>query len=85
MAPDVRPSGRVVVTGLGAVSPVGVGVEPTWTAIKAGTPKPPVAVVVATRPQLIGPDEKAALERAFEDRPHVVLVASTRPLTVKPP
>ena len=36
MAPDVRPSGRVVVTGLGAVSPVGVGVEPTWTAIKAG-------------------------------------------------
>lgn len=27
---------RVVITGLGAVSPVGVGVEPTWDAIVAG-------------------------------------------------
>jgi 3-oxoacyl-[acyl-carrier-protein] synthase II len=35
----VRPFGRhrVVVTGLGAVSPVGIGVEPTWAALRAGT------------------------------------------------
>ena len=34
-----RPFGRhrVVVTGLGAVSPVGIGVEPTWAALCAGT------------------------------------------------
>jgi hypothetical protein len=55
----------------------------TRTAMRAGTPKPPVVVVLATRPQAITPDEKAALERAFEDRPHVVLVASAKPLMIK--
>src|SRR6185369_17266734 len=39
----------------------------TRTAMRAGTPKPPVVVVVATRAQAIGPDEKTALERAFDD------------------
>jgi hypothetical protein len=57
----------------------------TRTAVKAGTPKPPVAVIIATRPQAISADDKAALERAFEDRPQVVLVASAKPLVVKPP
>ena len=31
-----RPSGRVVVTGLGAVTPVGLDVESTWASIVAG-------------------------------------------------
>src|SRR5688572_25724648 len=56
----------------------------TRTAMRAGTPKPPVVVVVATRPQAIAPEDKAGLERAFDDRPHVVLIASTKPLMVKP-
>jgi 3-oxoacyl-[acyl-carrier-protein] synthase II len=30
------PSGRVVITGLGAVTPVGIGVEETWKGILAG-------------------------------------------------
>lgn len=33
---DFRPSGRVVVTGLGVVSPLGTGVEKTWSAMLAG-------------------------------------------------
>src|SRR4029079_11211543 len=56
----------------------------TRTAVRAGTPKPPVVVVVATRPQALTADDRQALERAFEDRPHVVLVASTKPLSLKP-
>ncbi|MFM7841685.1 MAG: beta-ketoacyl synthase N-terminal-like domain-containing protein, partial [Nitrospira sp.] len=27
---------RVVVTGLGLITPLGIGVEPTWTALSAG-------------------------------------------------
>ena len=33
-----RVTRRVVVTGLGAVTPLGIGVEKTWTALCAGTP-----------------------------------------------
>lgn len=36
MSSPRRSSGRVVVTGLGAVTPLGVGVAPTWEALKAG-------------------------------------------------
>lgn len=36
MSAPRRSSGRVVVTGLGAVTPLGVGVAPTWEALKAG-------------------------------------------------
>ncbi|MFX8652904.1 beta-ketoacyl synthase N-terminal-like domain-containing protein, partial [Acinetobacter baumannii] len=31
-----RPSGRVVVTGMGAVTPVGLNVEETWANVQAG-------------------------------------------------
>lgn len=34
----MREKRRVVVTGLGLVSPLGIGVEPTWEAMKAGRP-----------------------------------------------
>jgi 3-oxoacyl-[acyl-carrier-protein] synthase II len=33
---DWRPSGRVVVTGIGAVTPLGIGVEDSWRALVAG-------------------------------------------------
>lgn len=33
---DLQPSGRVVVTGIGAVTPLAVGVEATWQALVAG-------------------------------------------------
>jgi beta-ketoacyl-acyl-carrier-protein synthase II len=36
MAQDRGPSGRVVVTGIGALTPLGIGVEPTWQALLAG-------------------------------------------------
>ncbi|MBS1723493.1 MAG: beta-ketoacyl-ACP synthase II [Armatimonadetes bacterium] len=34
--PNPKPSGRVVVTGVGAVTPLGIGVEAFWSGIKAG-------------------------------------------------
>lgn len=36
MSFDFRPSGRVVITGLGAVSPLGLDVESTWKGLLAG-------------------------------------------------
>lgn len=36
MSEDWTPSGRVVVTGLGVVSPIGTGLEPFWANLMAG-------------------------------------------------
>ena len=36
MAPGQAPSGRVVVTGMGAVTPLGIGVEESWKRLVAG-------------------------------------------------
>ncbi len=52
---------------------------------KAGTPRPGVLVVVATKPMALDEDQLSALDRGFEDRPHVVLVASTKSAAVPPP
>src|SRR5512134_862674 len=45
---------------------------------KAGAARAPIAVVVLTHPLAMTEDERGALERAFEDRPQVVLLASTK-------
>ncbi len=36
MSVDWTPSGRVVITGLGVVSPIGIGIEPFWGNLVAG-------------------------------------------------
>src|SRR4029077_12933853 len=43
---------------------------------KAGTPRPPVLAVLALRPFASTEDERGTLERAFEDRPQVVVVGN---------
>lgn len=43
-------------------------------ASKAGTPWPPVLVLVAVRPPALTLDDRAAIERLLEDRPQVLLV-----------
>ena len=45
---------------------------------KAGAARAPVAIVILTRPLAMTEDERGALERAFEDRPQVVLLATTK-------
>src|SRR6185503_313964 len=44
------------------------------TAVRAGTPRPPLLVLVATQPPAFSPDDVAALERLLDDRPQVLLV-----------
>lgn len=46
---------------------------------KAGAPRPGVLVLIATKPASLDEDAHSALDRAFEDRPHVVLLASAKP------
>jgi hypothetical protein len=43
-------------------------------AVRAGTPRPPLLVLVATQPPPFAGDDAAALERLLEDRPQVLLV-----------
>jgi hypothetical protein len=45
---------------------------------KAGAARAPIAVVILTRPLAMTEDERGALERIFDDRPQVVLLASTK-------
>jgi hypothetical protein len=45
---------------------------------KAGAARAPVAVLVAPRPLALTADEKEQIDRAFDDRPQIVLLASTR-------
>src|SRR3989304_6115531 len=51
---------------------------------KAGAPRPGVLVVIANKPVSLDEDAESALVRAFEDRPHVVLLASARPSAPPP-
>ncbi len=46
---------------------------------KAGAARPGVLVLIANRPVDLDEDALSALDRAFEDRPHVVLLASAKP------
>ena len=54
---------------------------------KAGAPRAPIAVLVAPRPLALTPDEKEQIDRAFDDRPQIVLLACTRkaPAAAAPP
>ena len=45
---------------------------------KAGAARAPIAVLILTRPLAATEDDRGALERVFEDRPQVVLLASTK-------
>ena len=45
---------------------------------KAGAARAPVAVLILARPLAATEDNRGALERVFEDRPQVVLLASTK-------
>src|SRR5687767_7006366 len=42
--------------------------------VRAGTPRPPLLVLVAVQPAAFAGDDAAALERLLEDRPQVLLV-----------
>ena len=46
---------------------------------RAGAPRSGVLVLIATKPVNLDEDARHALDRAFEDRPHVVLLASAKP------
>ncbi|MET0554111.1 MAG: hypothetical protein ABW221_13800, partial [Vicinamibacteria bacterium] len=51
---------------------------------KAGTARAPIAVLVAPRPLALTADEKEQIERAFDDRPQIVLLACTRKAPAAP-
>jgi hypothetical protein len=51
---------------------------------KAGVARAPVAVLVAPRPLALTEDEKGQLDRAFDDRPQIVLLASARKAPAAP-
>jgi hypothetical protein len=51
---------------------------------KAGVARAPVAVLVAPRPLALSADEKEQLDRAFDDRPQIVLLASARKAPAAP-
>jgi hypothetical protein len=51
---------------------------------KAGAARAPIAVLVAPRPLTLGADEKEQIERAFDDRPQIVLLACTRKAPAAP-
>ena len=72
---------RVVITGLGAITPVGIGVPAYWDAICAGRPGvgPLTLVDPALVPSKVGAqcldfDAKAALGEAFEELKKVELL-----------
>src|SRR5688572_18612336 len=58
----------------GAASPVMVDVPRPPLDLRAGTPRPPLLVLVAVQPAAFAGDDAAALERLLEDRPQVLLV-----------
>jgi hypothetical protein len=51
---------------------------------RAGVARAPVAVLVAPRPLALSADEKEQLDRAFDDRPQIVLLASARKAPAAP-
>ena len=51
---------------------------------KAGVARAPIAVLVAPRPLALTEDEKGQLDRAFDDRPQVVVLASARKAPAAP-
>ena len=46
--------------------------------LRAGTPRPPVLVLIATKSLNLSTEDRQSLERALEDRPHVLMVASSK-------
>jgi 3-oxoacyl-[acyl-carrier-protein] synthase II len=63
----MRSEGRIVVTGMGVVSPLGVGIEPMWTRLTAGQSG------LRRIPEAVVPDIEAkvgGLVPAREEEPH---------------